>query len=164
MTVERTIILPTELQELKSASRALVRAFGGQDAAAKRLGTRQQRISDCTSRNTDAFLRLDEVAILEAETVGMAGHPHVTSVLARALDMEIVPLAHCAASGRDLLKLFAQQSRSNGELADKILEAHDDDIVTIAEAAMIEDAADKVIATAIRIRAEAQMIQREARR
>lgn len=164
MTVDRTTSLPTELQELKTASRALVRAFGGQEAAAKRLGTRQQRISDCTSRNTDAFLRLDEVAVLEAETVGTLGHPHVTSVLARSLDMEIVVLTPCAATGRDLLKLFAGQSRSNGELADKILQVHGDDIVTPDEAALIEDAADGVIATAIRIRAEAQMIQREARR
>lgn len=164
MTVDRTITLPIELQELKTASRALVRAYGGQEAVAVRLGTRQQRISDCTSRNTDAFLRLDEVAALEAETVGTVGHPHVTHVLARALDMELVALAPCAASGRDLLKLFAGQCRSNGTLADKILEAHDDDIVTPDEAAQIEAAADSVIATAIRIRAEAQMIQREARR
>lgn len=163
MTAQRNITLPVEQQELKSAFRALIRAFGGQEAAAARLGTRQQRISDCCSPNIDAFARLDEIAILEAETVGMPGHPHVTGVLARHRNLELVQTLECTATGRDLLMLFAKQSRGNSDLAREILDAHADEIVSSAEAEAIETAVDDVIATAIRIRSEARMIQKENR-
>lgn len=160
MGIDRSVSLPPDLLEIKAASRALVRAYGGQLAAAKRLKTSQQRVSDCCSRDKDVFLRLDQVATLEAETNG-PDHPHVTTVLARLHDLELVELSPCAASGRDLLRLFAKQSRSCGELAQKILDAHADNIVTPDEAKLIEQAADEVISIAIHIRAEAQMIQKE---
>ena len=99
MSVERNIALPPEQQEIKEAFRALVKAYGGQDAVAKRLGTRQQRISDCCSTTTDAFPRADEIATLEAETVGYPGHPHVTTVLARQRLRELVPTPNIAATG-----------------------------------------------------------------
>jgi hypothetical protein len=163
VTVERNIQLPPEQQELKQAYRALVRAYGGQDAAALRLGTRQQRISDCCSKNTDAFPRLDEIATLEAETVGSFAHPHVTNVLARQLNMAVVPVPSISATGRDLLLLFAQQTKSNGRLAETILEAHEDGIITSAEAAEIEAAAEALLGIALTIRSEARMIQKENR-
>lgn len=163
MTSERTITLPVELQELKAATRSLVRAYGGQEAAARRLGTRQQRVSDCCSRNTDAFLRLDEIAILEAETVGLPGHPHVTCVMARQNDRELVETPTIAATGRDLLRLFAQTSKSNSDLAEAVLAAHQDDVITAQEAAQIEDAISDMIATGLTIRSEVRMIQRENR-
>lgn len=163
MSVERGVTLIPEQQEIKEACRALVKAYGGQEAAAKRLGTRQQRISDCCSTSTDAFLRIDEIAILEAETVGYPGHPHVTSVLARQRSRELVPTPNIAATGRDLLVLFAKQSKGNSKLAEKILDAHEDDHVDADEAAQIEAAADQAAATALAIRSEARMIQREYR-
>ncbi len=163
MSVERNITLPPEQQEIKEAFRALVKAYGGQDAVAKRLGTRQQRISDFCSTTTDAFPRADEIATLEAETVGYPGHPHVTTVLARQRLRELVPTPNITATGRDLLMLFARQSKGNSELAEAILEAHEDEHVDCAEAEQIEAAADQVIATALAIRAEARMIQREYR-
>lgn len=163
MTVERDITLTPEEQEIKVASRALVKAYGGQEAAAARLGTRQQRISDCCSTSTDAFLRVDEIAIMEAATVGYPGHPHVTSVLARQRSRELVPTPSIAATGRDLLMLFAKQSKGNSKLAEKILDAHRDDHVDYAEAGQIEAAADQAAATALAIRAEARMIRRECR-
>lgn len=163
MSVERGVTLIPEQQEIKEACRALVKAYGGQEAAAKRLGTRQQRISDCCSTSTDAFLRIDEIAILEAETVGYPGHPHVTSVLARQRSRELVPTPNIAATGRDLLVLFAKQSKGNSKLAEKILDAHEDDHVDAGEAAQIEAAADQAAATALAIRSEARMIQREYR-
>jgi len=163
VTVERNITLPPEQQEIKEACRALVKAYGGQDAAATRLGTRQQRISDCCSTSTDAFLRIDEIAVLEAETVGYPGHPHVTAVLARQRLRELVPTPAIAATGRDLLMLFARQSKGNSELAEAVLNAHDDDHVDYHEAVMIETAADQVLSTILAIRAEARMIAREHR-
>lgn len=163
MSVARNITLPVDLQELKTECAALVRAFGGQVAAAERLGTRQQRISDCCSRHTDAFLRIDEIAILEAETIGYPGHPQVTALLARRIGADLVTTPRVTATGGDLLKLFAAQSQDTADLARVIVEAHVDGEIDLGEAEAIDDVIDDVIANALAMRAEVRMIIREAR-
>jgi tyrosyl-tRNA synthetase len=163
MTTDRTITLTPELQQLKAACRALVRAFGGQVAAADRLSTRQQRISDCCSANTDSFLRVDEIATLEAETVGYPGHPHVTNVLARQRGRETVETPAATATGRDLLKLYAHHSKENSDLAQTLLDANADGDIELIEAEAIDDAIDDVISCALAMRAEVRMIIREGR-
>lgn len=164
MTVARNITLPVDLQELKAASADLVRAFGGQVPAAERLGTRQQRISDCCNPTTDAFLHLDEVAILEKATVGYPGHPQVTALLARRIGADLVTTPRVTATGDDLLKLFAAQSQDTADLARVIVEAHVDGEIDLREAEAIDDVIDDVIANALAMRAEVRMIIREARR
>lgn len=163
MSVTRNITLPVEQQELKTACAELVRAFGGQVAAAERLGTRQQRISDCCSKTTDAFLRIDEIATLEAETIGYPGHPQVTALLARRVGAELVTLPRVDAKGADLLKLYANQSKETAELAGAIVDARADGDIELHEAEAIDDEIDQVIANALSIRAEVRMIIREAR-
>lgn len=162
MTDRRDIVLPPDQQELKAACRALVRAFGGQEAAASRLGTRQQRISDCTNTHTDGFLRVDEVAALEHETVGLPGHPHVLATRARQLGYELVRTPTITATGKDLLVLFAQQSKENSDLAQAIVETTADGIICRADAERIVSECDDIIANAIAMRAEARLIIREA--
>lgn len=162
MTDRRDIVLPPDQQELKTACRALVHAFGGQVAAAARLGTRQQRISDCVSRNTESFLRIDEIAIMEDETVGHPGHPHVLATRARQLGYELVRTPTITATGKDLLVLFARQSKENSDLAQAIVETTADGIICAADAARIESECDDIIANAIAMRAEARLIIREA--
>jgi hypothetical protein len=161
MSDRRDIVLPADQQELKGACRALVRSFGGQDAAASRLGTRQQRISDCINRSTDSFLRIDEIAVLEDETVGHPGHPHVTAARARQLGYELVRTPTITATGKDLLQLFARQSKENSDLAQAIVEAHADGTITGSEAERIESECDDIIATALAMRAEARLIRKE---
>lgn len=162
MTVARNITLPPAMQELKTACAELVRAFGGQVAAAERLGTRQQRISDCCSKHTDAWLRIDEIAILEAETIGHPGHPQVTALLARRVGADLVTTPRVTATGTDLLKLFAAQSQDTADLARVIVAAHVDDQIDLDEARAIDDVIDDVIANALAMRAEVRMIIREA--
>jgi len=162
MTDRRDIVLPPDQQELKTACRALVRAFGGQEAAASRLGTRQQRISDCINPHTESFLRVDEVAALEHETVGMPGHPHVLATRARQLGYELVRTPTITATGKDLLILFAQQSKENSDLAQAIVETTADGIICRADAERIVSECDDIIANAIAMRAEARLIIREA--
>lgn len=164
MTERRDIVLPPDQQELKTACRALVHAFGGQVAAAARLGTRQQRISDCVSRNTESFLRIDEIAIMEDETVGHPGHPHVLATRARQLGYELVRTPTTTASGRDLLQLFAEQSKENSELAQAILAAHADGQITSDEAERIDRECNDIMAVTLALRAEARLIIREASR
>lgn len=157
----RDIVLPADQQELKGACRALVRAFGGQDAAASRLGTRQQRISDCINQHTEAFLRIDEIAVLEDETVGHPGHPHVTAARARQLGYELVRTPIITATGKDLLHLFARQSKENSDLAQAIVDSCADGHICGDEAGLIERELDDIIANALAMRAEARMIRRE---
>lgn len=161
MSDRRDIVLPADQQELKTACRALVHAFGGQVAAGSRLGTRQQRISDCTNRHTESFLRIDEIAVMEDETVGHPGHPHVLSTRARQLGYELVRTPKIAATGKDLLQLFARQSKENSDLAQAIVEAHADGEITDDEAERIECECDDIIATALAMRAEARLIRKE---
>lgn len=158
----RDIVLPADQQELKGATRALVRAFGGQEAAASRLGTRQQRISDCLNKNTDSFLRIDEIAVLEDETVGHPGHPHVTGTRARQLGYELVRTPVITASGKDLLHLFARQSKENSDLAQAIVESSADGSICAADAERIERELDDIIANAVAMRAEARLIRKES--
>lgn len=101
--------------------------------------------------------------MIEAETVGSIGHPHVTSALARQLGMAVVSIPSITATGRDLLHLFAQQSKSNSVLAETILEAQGDGLISSREAAEIEAAADALVGIALTIRSEARMIQKENR-
>jgi hypothetical protein len=159
---DRYITLSVEDQELKTSCGKLVRAYGGQEAAGERIARPQQHVSACCHKRRDKWLRIDEVATLESETVGHDGHPHVTALLARRAGFELVPTPTATATGRDLLILFAKQARGSSDLAEAIVDAHADDHVDVDEAAMIEAAADQVIATALAIRAEARMIQREA--
>src|SRR3546814_10114834 len=103
--------------------------------------------------------RIKKGATREAETFGHTVHPHVTALLARRAGFELVPTPTFAASGRDLLILFAKQSRKTSDMAETIIAAHDDDILTVGEAEAIEAEADRVIANALAIRADARMIQ-----
>lgn len=164
MTVARDITLPVDQQRLKTACAELVRAFGGQVAAAHRLNTRQQRISDCCSKTTDAFLRIDEIAVLEAETIGYPGHPHVTSLLASRIDAQIVTTPRVTATGKDLLQLYAAQARETADLAGEIAAAQMDGEIRLHEARRIDAEIDQVIAGALAMRAEVRMIIRESGR
>jgi hypothetical protein len=123
MSGPRTLALPPEDQQIKKASADLVRAYGGQLAAAEMLGTRQQRLSDCGHRNTADYLRVDEVARLEDVTHGTPGHPHVTRALARRQGYGLFRVANAAPCGTDLLKLLADQARENGDIASAVLAA-----------------------------------------
>lgn len=164
MSERRDIVLPADQQELKGATRALVRTFGGQEAVASRLNTRQQRISDCINQNTESFLRIDEIAVLEDETVGMPGHPHVTATRARQLGYELVRIPTITATGKDLLHLFARQSKENSDLAQAIVESSADGNICAADAERIERELDDIIANAVAMRAEARLIRKEQSR
>lgn len=164
MSDDRYITLPVEDQEIKTACGKLVTAYGGQEAAGERIGRPQQHVSACCHKRRDKWFRIDEIATLESETQGHPGHPHVTALLARRGGFELVPTPIIAATGRDLLILFAKQSRKTSDMAETIIAAHDDDRITYDEAVAIEAEADRVIANALAIRAEARMIQREGGR
>ncbi len=137
MKPDRTARVPPVDQLLKNGSDTLVRAFGGQDAAAAHLGTRQQRISDCVRPNTPDFLRINEVAALEDATHGSLGHPAVTRALARRQGFMLVRQPVAPTGDGDLLKLLGDLAGENGDIAKAVLSAIADKKITAAEAEAI---------------------------
>lgn len=157
---DRNITLTPEQQRLKSAFKALVHAFGGQQAAAARLDDRQQRISDLGLPNTPHFARIDEVAILEDETHGTIGHPQVTRALAKRQGYILVKLPEITASGSDLLKLLAVQSKEAGDIANEICTSIADGNIDADEAALIRKENWELIRNAMAMDAELALIER----
>lgn len=152
MTADRTQRVAPDQQMLKAASRELIRAVGGQEAAAEFLGSRQQRMSDCGRPNTPDFLRLDEIARLEDVTHGDPGHPHITAALARRQGYAIVRLPDAPPAGRDLLSILAENARENGDVASAILSAIGDGKVDGPERRAILGQIDEQIHVAMRLR------------
>ena len=163
MSDDRYVTLSVPEQELKTACLDLVRTYGGQEASGERIRRTQQHVSACCHKRRNKWLRIDEIATLESETEGHPGHPHVTALLARRAGFELVPTPSLAATGRDLLKLYARQAKETSDLATKLVEASADDEISLAEAEAIDDEIDAVIANALAMRAEVRMIIREAR-
>jgi len=118
--MNRTVQLAPRLQLLKSATRALIRSFGGQVAAGEHLGKRHQRYSDVALPNTEDFLTIAEVMELEANTVGMADHPPVTRALAREQGFVLVPASDDTPDGHDWLTHVARLSAEAGEITSDI--------------------------------------------
>ena len=81
--MSRSLSLTPEQQSGKASFKALVKSFGGQDAAAEETGVRRQKISDMGLANVAESPTLDLIDALEDRTVGMPGWPHVTSWLCR---------------------------------------------------------------------------------
>ena len=137
MSGARDMRLSPVQQELKNATRDLVRAFGGTDPAGVACGRRQQAVSDMQSRNTDNFMPIDMVGALEDSTAGAPGHPHVTRKLAERQGFTLVRLPDALPSDGDLLILMAQLSGQYGEITRSICEALADGIVRPAEAGSV---------------------------
>lgn len=154
MTMQRTLTLPPQAQQLKQASRDLVRAAGGQEAAAEQTGSRQQRMSDVGLRNTADFLRIDEVAALEDITHGITGHPIVTRQLAKRQGYTLLRHPEAPPAGADLIKLVAEGAKENGDVASAILTSLADDgrIDATAQARILAQI-DEQIDVAMRLRA-----------
>lgn len=122
----RDVTLPPQLQALKGASAALVRAFGGQEAAAAELGRAQSRLSDWGNPNTPDFMPVDVVLRLEAATHGTPGHPHVSGWLARASGHAVTRLPEAGAARADgaaLLRALGEHAASAHAASEAVLAA-----------------------------------------
>lgn len=138
MSGPRDIQHPPKTLALKVASKDLVRAAGGGEAAAEACGSRQQRMSDCGNRNTGDFLRIDEIASLEDVTSGVPGHPIVTRNLARRQGYDLVRRPEVEPSCDDWLAMLADHAGKNGEIAAGVCDAlANDHVIDASEAGMI---------------------------
>ncbi len=159
MSDRRDHLLPPSEQVLKRASKQLVRAFGGTEAAAEHLNQADhrrvdhRRMSDIGNANHGAFLRLDEAAELEELTVGSVGWPHITRAMAARTGHALVRLpdprlndtiwamraAKLLKEGGDVISGIGARLESGGEL-----DPH--------EAASLIPDADELVEIAIEVR------------
>ena len=124
MTVPRDLQLTPRQLALKQAARDLVSAAGGQDVVQEITGRARSRASDWISPNTPTFMPIDAVRELEAVTVGQAGHPIVTRMLARAAGYALVrlPQAEPASIG-ELHDALGRHGKEAGEVTAAICRA-----------------------------------------
>jgi len=152
MSGERTIQLPPALQAGKAATKALIRAAGGQEAAAAETSKSQPRLSAYGLPNTDDFIPIDTVAALEAVTHGLPGHPHVTRWLAREAGYDLVRRPTAPAAAGDWHAALAAVSKESGEAVSLVLGALGDGMVDKAEVRSqrilenIDEAIEKLVA------------------
>lgn len=108
--------MPAARQSLKRATRALIGAVGGQEAAVGFCRIRrQQALSEYCSVAADhieRFAPIDVIADLEGVTAGFPGAPHVTRELARQAGFVLVPLpaAHETADLADCLPRIIRET------------------------------------------------------
>ena len=115
--------LSPRLQSLKNATRALIRAYGGQEAAEAETGKSQTQLSRYGSVDSDGFAPIDVVASLEAATHGQPGHPHVTRWLARNAGGVFVTLPKAAADGGDWHQAMGAVAKESGDVIQRVCAA-----------------------------------------
>jgi hypothetical protein len=164
MSGERTLTLPPDLQAGKAATKALVRAYGGQEAAAAARGKSQSRLCAYGLPNTDDFIPIDDVHALEACTHGAAGHPHVTRWLAREAGYELVRRPCPNAPETVWSGFVARLSREAGELMGGVCEdlSGDNDLTPAEAARRLPDAAD-LVRVAVELEAALKARAKEAK-
>lgn len=155
--MSRSATLSPDLQSGKAATKALVRAFGGQEAAAEETGYRQQRISDFGLPNVAEFAPLDFVALLEERTEGTAGWPHVTRWLARRTGHALVRLPQGGIDENGLRDSVMIITRELGDTAAALTEALNPDspggvTVTPEEARSVLTELDQMLEAAAALR------------
>ena len=154
MSARRDVVHPPQMQAIKAAFRAAVRAAGGTDTVAAQFGRRQQAVSDYGLPNTDVFPPLDLVALVEDITHGLPGHPHVTRALALHTGHVVVRLPDVGAGGD-----VAGWHGGMGALAKEAGEVTARICVALADGAVDPDEADALL-TEIEQAAEALAVLR----
>lgn len=119
----RSIILSPEQQSGCASFKALVRAFGGQEAAASETGVRQQKISDMGLPNVAEFPTLDLIDALEDRTVGLPGWPHVTHWLCHRRGGVFVPLPQGEDDADGMMVTVAELAGELGDVSRAISDA-----------------------------------------
>jgi hypothetical protein len=120
---DRSIVHPPHLQAGKAATKALIRAFGGQEAAEEVTGRAQSRLSAYGLPNTADFAPIDVVVALEARTHGTPGHPLVTRWLATENGYLLVPKPAALPSDVDWHMALGEAVKEMGDATQKICAA-----------------------------------------
>lgn len=154
MSGGRDLVHPPLLQGLKAATKAAVRAFGGQDAAALHIGRGQSQVCNYGLPNTPDFIAVDAVLALEGATHGTPGHPHVTRYLAREAGFALAPLPSAGVPGKDWGEHSAALIKEMGDVLAGLGEAlKGDHDVRAAEARALRPEASDLVRAAVELEA-----------
>jgi len=153
--------LAPEKQGLKVASRALVRAVGGQEACTgfARYARHQSYSEFASPEHGDKFMPVDVVVDLEAVAHGTAGWPQVTRYLCERAGGAFVKLPEAAADAGDWHKQLAALIEESRDVSMRLVEALGDratpGMVTAAEirAAKLIDEVNALIGVGVTLRA-----------
>ena len=137
---------------LKTGTRLLLRDLGGIDAAASCSRVGRSLWSDYASPHSDRFIPVD--VVIDAEAI--AGTPHVTAAMARALGYELVPLL--ARPRGELGDALARISTGVGALFATVAAAFSDGALSAAE----RDALARDLDAVVRLAGEARCLLRAA--
>lgn len=121
--MSRAVALSPDQQSGKASFKALVKAFGGQDAAAEESGVRRQKISDMGLANVAEYPTLDLIDLLEDRTVDLPGWPHVTSWLCRRRGGVFVPLPQGGADADGMMRTVAEMAAEFGDVSRAVADA-----------------------------------------
>jgi hypothetical protein len=126
-------VLPPAAQALKRATAQLVRAAGGQEAAAGFCRVRQQALSDYGNINQpESWIPADVVTDLEGITTGLPGAPHVTRQLAANAGFALVPLPPASGAAIDWMAVIGGVAKEAGDVV-SALAMHCPDSLTARE-------------------------------
>lgn len=149
-----------EKQAIKAASKALVRAAGGVEAAAEFSRPNKTVLSDYGRPEGDSFMPVDVVADLEAITHGTTGHPLVTRHLATRAGYALVQLPAADAMEVDWLAQVGALCAESTKIITGISAAAADRVVNAVEVRqhnLIEEC-DDLIALVVNMRARFERI------
>ncbi|SCW77402.1 hypothetical protein SAMN02927924_02794 [Sphingobium faniae] len=121
--MSRSLALTPDQQSGKAAFKALVKSFGGQDAASSETGVRRQKISDMGLPNVAEFPTLDLIDDLEDRTVDMPGWPHVTHWLCRRRGGVFVPLPQGDDDADGMMRTVAEMAAEFGDVSRAVADA-----------------------------------------
>ncbi len=129
-------------QAIKAASKSLVGAVGGVEAAENFCRSDKRRLSEYGRPDTDCFMPVDVVLDLEKVAHGTAGYPQVTRFLARQAGYTLVPLpASGPVTVAQVHAALAVAMKRSNELHTQLIEALGDGKVTVEEAQGLLDLA-----------------------
>ena len=151
--------LVPDKQALKAATRALVKASGGHEAAASFCRVGKSTLHRYGQGDCDEFCPVDVIADLEAVTVDLPGWPHVTRRLCVAAGGVFVRLPPAAGIGGDWhsgMQALAQES--GGIIAAICAAIANDGGVDRAEALLIIKECDEAAAALMALKQLAERV------
>lgn len=162
MTDRSEAILPVAEQAQARAADRLIKAVGGVAPASEYSGKSEAQLSKYSRANYSESMPISVVEELEAVSHDIPGHPHVSRYLANRAGYALFKKPEIKASGSDLLRLVAEQSKESGEIASALCNALADGKLEPDEIADIRKEVADLIRNAVSMDAELEMIERDA--
>lgn len=156
-----TILTVNEQAQSRAAER-LLEAVGGLAPASSYCRKSEAQLSKYSRTNYAESMPIAAVEDLEAVTHGKQGHPHVTRYLADKAGFTLFKKPQIEATGADMLRLVADQSKEGGDIASVICHALADGKIQAHEIPAIRKEVADLIRLAVTMDAELDFIEQAA--